>query len=487
MDLIHGSFLSPRKATQDQRVFKYASRGFGLRFLPSYIEALPQMPLSERTSVDSDVDESSLPRDILHVTLREERARVGWWLAQKADNGYMWGPNSDPMIPMRQLNSRSTLSPELAERSSLSGWQHFVRHVALWEYAQMGYFAYALDEFDFIPQGYEDDPHCYQDGPHFSWHAGMGLAAIRRTAEDYSQQEEDRFRYNLKAFAIEYEAPPAGEAESGPDLENTSPHLAPRLPIQRAILASSLEEAFSKPLIAFVHLPRNFRLYAEAKLAQSPSRFADVTLPGAPCHMPAQAWFSAEQEARNRSDGEFVLSYWILPGSKDGRLTPYWQLVNREADEIHEIVHAFRRGHRTLNSTVSTRNKRTCWYVSRRLIRPTERSERDAFKVWACSRAQRYAGFYGNREDWEILDVPRSIVFGRFGITSEEALDGEDALVFGEEIEPDDESLINEPTTAAEWIEHVKDQDAPEWARHYRCRLPPIELLAEIRALAAAR
>ncbi|KAI9780261.1 MAG: hypothetical protein M1839_006821 [Geoglossum umbratile] len=40
MNLIWGHHLRDRRATQDIRVFKYASRGFGLRILPSYVKSL---------------------------------------------------------------------------------------------------------------------------------------------------------------------------------------------------------------------------------------------------------------------------------------------------------------------------------------------------------------------------------------------------------------------------------------------------------------
>ena len=40
MDLIWGSHLSDRRSTQQARVLKYADRGFGIRFLPSYEKLL---------------------------------------------------------------------------------------------------------------------------------------------------------------------------------------------------------------------------------------------------------------------------------------------------------------------------------------------------------------------------------------------------------------------------------------------------------------
>ncbi|KAK7013881.1 hypothetical protein R3P38DRAFT_3322436 [Favolaschia claudopus] len=41
MSLIHGHHLSERRETQLERLFKYAQKGYGLRFLPHYLAALP--------------------------------------------------------------------------------------------------------------------------------------------------------------------------------------------------------------------------------------------------------------------------------------------------------------------------------------------------------------------------------------------------------------------------------------------------------------
>ena len=42
MDLVWGHHLGDRRASQDSRIFKYADRGFGLRFLPSYARSLEE-------------------------------------------------------------------------------------------------------------------------------------------------------------------------------------------------------------------------------------------------------------------------------------------------------------------------------------------------------------------------------------------------------------------------------------------------------------
>ncbi|KAG8809114.1 hypothetical protein FRC17_003608 [Serendipita sp. 399] len=46
MDMVQGHYLGTRRASQEQRVFKYANKGYGIRILPSYIEALKSIDVS---------------------------------------------------------------------------------------------------------------------------------------------------------------------------------------------------------------------------------------------------------------------------------------------------------------------------------------------------------------------------------------------------------------------------------------------------------
>ena len=76
MDLIWGHRLSPRGASQENRILKYADRGFGLRILPSYARSLeednleaaifrkPVSPVTASASAENTIDDendSSLP------------------------------------------------------------------------------------------------------------------------------------------------------------------------------------------------------------------------------------------------------------------------------------------------------------------------------------------------------------------------------------------------------------------------------------------
>ncbi|KAE8235435.1 hypothetical protein A4X13_0g9494, partial [Tilletia indica] len=200
MDLIHGSFLAPRKASQDRRIFKYGKRGYGLRFLPSYIATLRTVPLDERTTTDRDVPEESLPRDELHVTLREEQARVSWWLAQR--NQIFKLHIAKRHVQMVDVDCRTANSGELAERSSLSCWKLFARHVALWELAQMGYFNLSDEEESWVEDAYSDDPLSYQDGPDFRWDENFTLGSLETAVKQANERDVDQLEESLRALEV---------------------------------------------------------------------------------------------------------------------------------------------------------------------------------------------------------------------------------------------------------------------------------------------
>ncbi|KAE8213246.1 hypothetical protein CF327_g3198 [Tilletia walkeri] len=529
MDLIHGSFLAPRKASQDRRIFKYGKRGYGLRFLPSYIATLRTVPLDERTTTERDMPEESLPRDELHVTLREERARVSWWLAQR--NQIFKMPFEKRYIQMVDVDCRTANSGELAERSSLSCWQLFVRHVALWELAQLGYFNLSDEEESWVEDAYSDDPLSYQDGPDFRWDENFTLASLETAVKQANDRDVDQLEESLRALEIlpslwrNYRMPP--DEYKALIKSNTEKFLNERLPLKRSILASSLREAFKEPLVTMLHLPKNLRAHVEVQLKGSFTRFADVTKDGAPSHQPVPEWVTPEQAVTIRSDSEAVLSYWIHgPDPKRSQATesghtldidaatviaPHWQLVSRKTDEVNEILHAFRRANRDLNVEVHLRNWSARRQVSRRLVRPTERSERDAFTRWVYTRTPEFTGWYGETEEWTMLQVPRWYVFHRFELTPEgvrahdddsfdyESIiemfdeddgdgwvneDGEEDGDDDEWVDEDDEdsagqarALQEPPKTAEEWLARTFKDSNYSWKAWHRQEIPPVELL----------
>ncbi|KAE8205699.1 hypothetical protein CF327_g7628 [Tilletia walkeri] len=295
---------------------------------------------------------------------------------------------------------------------------------------------------------------------------------------------------------------------------NTEKYINERMPLKRSILASSLREAFAEPLVCMIHLPKNLRAYVEAELTESITRFVDITKGDVPSHAFVPNWASPEQAVVIRSDSEAVLSYWIRgpdretsQATEDGptavekihaAIAPHWQLVYRKTDEVFEILHAFRRATQHLNMVAHLRNPSTRRQVSRRLVRPTERSERDAFQQWVYTRTPNAGTWYGETKERAMLQVPRWWVLNRFELTPADVrarlgesfeyydilymLNGQDGDVgWFDEDDEDNEGQARAsrgpPKTAEEWLARAFSSPTDSWKSWHRQRIPPVELL----------
>ncbi|KAE8230479.1 hypothetical protein CF326_g4520 [Tilletia indica] len=533
MDLIHGSFLAPRKATQDQRVFKYAERGYGLRFLPSYLEALGTVPLNQRTTTENNVPEESLLRDELSVTMREERARTAWWLA------HHFGAFTSP-LEKREVSMNDTTiglgndTPELAEKSSMSGWQLFARHIALWELAQLGYcrLKEQVVSNSSSGPGYVDDWLSYDDAPDYSWNHDFTLEKLKQAVDRLNRSDEENLRNTLETEIPYRILDKYGEPMEVKEIKARMQH-DHSMPLRRQILASSLKQALQESLVCAVHIPKKLRTHAEAKLSSASSRFVDVVQlrpePEPPVKAQVKPTFprsnedgdeidpydddyydedeeddypiegncsdvsSAQDKRHHQIDTGFVLLYWVhgLDPSSPSALEDtgsssrlYWQLVSREEDEIHEILHAFRRAHRDLRIPLEVRNEKLRRQVGRRLVRPTERSERDAFVRWASERAPKIdIKTKYKAPQFAMLNMSRNTVFRRFEMSIDELADVGDLRLDMRYGLPGPATYdhLDRVRTADEWMSQVqrivrKDRDQC-WNVWYRQRLPPAHFL----------
>ncbi|KAE8244437.1 hypothetical protein A4X13_0g6596 [Tilletia indica] len=535
MDLIHGSFLAPRKATQDQRVFKYAERGYGLRFLPSYLEALGTVPLNQRTTTENNVPEESLLRDELSVTMRGERARVAWWLAHRF--GAFTSPLDKREVSMNDMTiGLGNDTPELAEKSSMSGWQLFARHVALWELAQLGYCRLKEQVVSHSSGGpdYVDDGLSYDDTADYSWNHDFTIGKLQQVVDGLNQSDEETLCNTLETEIPYRIYDKYGELMTVEEVKAKmrNDH---SMRLRRQILASSLEVALQRSLVCTVHVPKKLRTHAEAKLSSASSRFVDVVQLRPEPEPPVKAqlkptfprfdaygnkidpddedYYEEDEEDEedylvesNCSDvsedwGEdndevdtgFVLLYWVqgldpsAPAAledTDSSSRLHWQLVSREADEIHEILHAFRRAHRNLTVPLEVRNERLRLQIARRLVRPTERSERDAFVRWANERAPKIKiKTKYEAPQFGMLTMSRNTVFRRFEMTIDELADVGDLRLDMRYGLPGPATYdhLDRVRTAEEWMSQVqrivrKDRDQC-WNVWYRQRLPPAHFL----------
>ncbi|KAL9933368.1 hypothetical protein V8E36_007544 [Tilletia maclaganii] len=331
MDLVQGSWLTPRSATYPSRIYKYSYRGYGVRFLASYLAALPTVPLSEATTDDASVWEGSLPRDELSVTLREERLRMRWWIAQQQQRAL---DRDEPPITFATVKERLLETFGDKHGNSLSpGWQHFCRQIALMELRHVpGLFADVdvpssitsvrapeggatdegveeeenedqseADDTETLPEvGIEVEPTAgtgpiaaippvglwpppalkpglelvtYDNTPLIKWQPGFGLAKLKEAVERANDADLDNLITCTERWFSRY----SGQR---PDFMETMKEVCQKeLPLQRAIYGESVEEALKQPLISLVHMPKNFRAVAESHLPAAHFRFVNVLKP----------------------------------------------------------------------------------------------------------------------------------------------------------------------------------------------------------------
>jgi hypothetical protein len=148
MDIINGHYLGDRKATRDQRVFKYASKAYGIRILPSYMAALSTYATKEHLiphtrgdrlyvdlSLNSRAEEArKWTKDVL-----KEYQNVGW-----RNSAFHWPrpypkiKSDKPVVSHAMLESYAQVTSEPLGRSCLTGFTLLMRHAALWEEAVAG-------------------------------------------------------------------------------------------------------------------------------------------------------------------------------------------------------------------------------------------------------------------------------------------------------------------------------------------------------------
>ena len=126
MDLIWGTHLSDRRSTQEARVLKYADRGFGIRFLPSYenllkvsrtFDEVPWCGDEAFESVNLEEIASAAYRFVSDMAARRERIARSFQL-----------PVSKIVITADDLSQ----SFPTAGRKGLDNFELFMRHCEAW-------------------------------------------------------------------------------------------------------------------------------------------------------------------------------------------------------------------------------------------------------------------------------------------------------------------------------------------------------------------
>ncbi|KAJ7669357.1 hypothetical protein DFH06DRAFT_981623, partial [Mycena polygramma] len=325
MDLVRGHYLSARRASQPQRVFKYANRGYGIRFLPSYMAALQRL---------LQVPESGgppVPLDMVGIA-DDTRCWIDKWLARSFH------------FPLHM----GTITPRSLPGYSLSGFAMFMRHVTLWEMGQCRRLKLKPRHLP-IPSNNPTNLHAPNINfamSRYPWDTAFSFTGYRAHINQLNAAE------SLLQHGV------TSSAQISDAVQRIA--CAPTLEI---LLHSGFD--ISLPVI----LPCDFAVYANDLVSQAQ---AAAGLKETKLLEPAVRGFF--NPLGSRGQDKEGLFFWRV-----GREL-MWQQLDRRIDEVFEALHAFRRA----NTEVDEEHQasRLLVELSKRELRGEESDEFLAFVQW---------------------------------------------------------------------------------------------------------
>ncbi|KAJ7205208.1 hypothetical protein GGX14DRAFT_645057 [Mycena pura] len=353
MNLIQGHYLSERRATQEQRVFKYANRGYGIRILPSYVTSL----------VESQANIDSIARGERLVKLDMDT------IAETARNFTKNAPCSSHKA-LDQGGDQVSTEPQ--GRSCLSGFSVFMRHVALWEMERRG--EVKLRDQEWAATTYSDEfgNLSYDDTPRYAWDEHFNLKAFtshidRFNADQITNWLDSSGRYDNDGQLGDVKVGYSGHSIlPPPGLKNA----------QRISYAPEAEGVLcaAKDVRMPVLLPANFAAFANDLVRKA---LADAGLPVEPILAPVNAAPEARAPA-DAQDATLRLFIWCIPTAL------LWQQLDRRIDEVAEALYAFYRIHDRFSRKGGDRmtQLRLVTQLSKRAITTEVEDEYAAFARW---------------------------------------------------------------------------------------------------------
>ncbi|KAJ7905243.1 hypothetical protein B0H14DRAFT_2489962 [Mycena olivaceomarginata] len=362
MDLISGHYLGDRKATRDKRVFKYASRGYGLRVLPSYISSLATYDSAAKLDAIAHGEKHSATVSLttLATAARAWTAKVikKYITAGHNNKPFHWPARAykpvesdKPVFSHAMLESYQQVTSEPLGRSCLTGFSLFMRHVALWEQEVEGKISIFEDLWatDTYGEGARVEL-AYDDSPAYKWDRTFNLAEFKKALNDHNQKESEVVLDNAHQVA-DVDSIPAARITYGDSVEQVL------LPANDIII----------PLI----LDRSFFDFANTEIVsalQGVKELAD--LDEGDCAAPLTLVSSDYTEE--------VIALWRLNKVLN------WQMLDRRLDEIREVLWAYHRTNERMIVEEDGRHRYLLTNISKRAIRTTVEDEHEAFARWVA-------------------------------------------------------------------------------------------------------
>ncbi|KAJ7098262.1 hypothetical protein C8R44DRAFT_357130 [Mycena epipterygia] len=350
MDLIRGHYLSDRRASTQERIFKYADKGYGIRILPSYISSLVA-PSSKRKKG------KKLAAPDISVIVAQERE----WTADEIKAALRRG------VPDIGLNC---VMPKLAGYRGtrcLKGFRIFMRCVALWEMAHRK--EVIVKEDVWASTSYADAMTAYDDAPNpkYKWDNKFNTKAFGKHIDEANVEEiSDWIHTDFDGRLL-----PHGVEEGG------------LLAFHRMTYAPTVDALLSKnkDIVMQVLLPCEFAVYANNVVSKAQAR---AGLPETTLLTPAVPGFDFVGASDPKTDGLF---FWHIGKEL------MWQQLDRRVDEVFEVLYAFRRVNEQLREGDYRQERR----VKVELARREFYVEFDAFALWVGSQAAVQGPYW---DDW---------------------------------------------------------------------------------------
>ncbi|KAF8320356.1 hypothetical protein DL93DRAFT_2224719 [Clavulina sp. PMI_390] len=418
MDLVQGHYLGERRASQESRVFKYADKpstprqGWGLRFLPSYINSLVDSfacgPASDYHR-GREHGSATHPPDLHHIAVR-----AGFWtqLAIKKRREQYYNMTSQSFHAASPIEftyadlepeQRPVVKSEPGERSCLTSYELLMRHVELWREKvrggiKMTRMVWASDNYDVSATGYDDSPK-------YRWEKDFEFEAFRRALDTYNLKD-------YRAFCTQLEEVGHTNRKSHPSgLGNTKTEGVPPF----------------HPLIHDQYTVHSIYVCNHSWLWVAHGRTRRITV-------------ASDVSTVLEPQGDMILLFFASPGfaafanglvedaledhglvfSREGKMievlgefTSYtkkvkvemlkwtidsvvgWQQIDRRIDEVFEILWAFYRSFGEASLSGKDLRHKFFTEVGRRTIRPTPTDEYAAFGRWVLKGVARL----GDEED----------------------------------------------------------------------------------------
>ncbi|KAG8810839.1 hypothetical protein FRC17_002740 [Serendipita sp. 399] len=377
MDMVQGHYLGTRRASQEQRVFKYAGKGYGIRILPSYLDAL------------KTVDGKMLPpRDYgphgphhLDINKQAEKARDYFdrvfrtYLSWTDDGEQLkrvyvdsWRPvfsgsskdirtqeQKDKRIPIfthALFDTVGQSSTEPLRRSCLTGFELLYRHVGLFEAEAAG--KCVIEPNVWASTTYEDVyfSSTYSDLPNYVWDETFQISDFTKRLDEFNEAQSGDLERDWEL---------SGGDEAADAKEPT---------VRRIVHGATVEEVFKTDLIMMIWMPENFVSFAR-ETVMSVAKDRDIPFQG---DFISEFWRPSKP-----TKGEALILYEV----KIDTLI-MWQQVDRRLDEIFELLWSFMLSNHWMQLERGGRYKLLRQQISRRALRSKTENEFLDFALWVA-------------------------------------------------------------------------------------------------------